>query len=310
MSVDEYNILISLLRDRAAEAQANRLYRYTDVGVPMGPITATREAAGETLEVVTTTSPTFAALRQANLPKSAIQKMYADGQLEGDAAVELYRLTEGAEPVAPAAPAPAAPAPAASNLISLGSRGAGVTTVQQKLSALSSMRPDFSVDLGDTGADGAFGKKTKTAVEDFQRMAGITVDGKVGPKTLEALDQAMKETISAKQAGEGVTATTEDPRSDSIVRPIKTSPERLDMSQFDTDIDAMEDITEIDPIGMGSSDGNYEGLNEKPRRSAFPMFHERRHAKDDRLHDDGREDSAAHRRVVRRLGRDHKKMFP
>ena len=300
MSVDaktQYNNLTNLLRDRAAEEQANRLYRYTGVGVPMGPITATREATGETREVVTTMSPDFAALRQANLPKSVIQKMYNDGQLKADAAEELYRLTEGTEPMAPAAPAPAAPAPAASNLISLGSRGAGVTTVQQKLSALSSMRPDFSVDLGDTGADGAFGKKTKTAVEDFQRMAGITVDGKVGPETLEALDQAMKETISAKQAGEGVTATTEDPRS------IKTSPERLDMSQFDTDIDAMDTYAPpVDiPTGIGSS-------GETPRRSAFPMFHERRHAKDVRLHEDGREDSAAHRRNKRRLTRDHEKM--
>lgn len=36
--------------------------------------------------------------------------------------------------------------------------------------------------------DGAFGSKTEEAVKDFQKSAGLTVDGIVGPKTWEALD--------------------------------------------------------------------------------------------------------------------------
>lgn len=43
--------------------------------------------------------------------------------------------------------------------------------------------------------DGAFGSKTETAVKAFQKSAGLTVDGIVGPKTWDALTEAAGETV-------------------------------------------------------------------------------------------------------------------
>ena len=43
-------------------------------------------------------------------------------------------------------------------------------------------------DLGKWGADGSFGKQTETAVKQFQKDHGLSVDGIVGPATWDALD--------------------------------------------------------------------------------------------------------------------------
>mgnify|MGYP000343728336 CR=1 FL=1 len=40
---------------------------------------------------------------------------------------------------------------------------------------------------GGTGADGEFGKNTESAVKSFQKAAGLTVDGKAGENTIDAL---------------------------------------------------------------------------------------------------------------------------
>ncbi len=55
-----------------------------------------------------------------------------------------------------------------------GSRGAAVTTLQNKLKAAG---------FNPGPVDGIFGPKTKAAVVAFQRAKGITVDGIVGPQT-------------------------------------------------------------------------------------------------------------------------------
>jgi lysozyme len=47
-------------------------------------------------------------------------------------------------------------------------------------------------DLGPTGADGDYGKRTKSAVQAFQNDHGLRVDGLVGPKTLAALHDAVE----------------------------------------------------------------------------------------------------------------------
>lgn len=59
-----------------------------------------------------------------------------------------------------------------------GSKGSDVTTLQTKLN-----------EFGNYGlvADGIFGAKTETAVKDFQKKKGLSVDGIVGPKTWEKL---------------------------------------------------------------------------------------------------------------------------
>ncbi|SEM10672.1 Peptidoglycan-binding (PGRP) domain of peptidoglycan hydrolases-containing protein [Pseudoxanthomonas sp. GM95] len=85
-----------------------------------------------------------------------------------------------------------APAPArdamADGVLKQGEGGAAVQAMQEKLAG-----------LGATGADGKplvpdadFGKNTRHAVEEFQRQQGLEVDGKAGPKTLEALEAAFK----------------------------------------------------------------------------------------------------------------------
>lgn len=66
------------------------------------------------------------------------------------------------------------------NLLSVGSRGPEVVTLQTKLNAQLFPRPNLT-------ADGIFGAKTKAAVIAFQRQAGILVDGIVGPQTRGAL---------------------------------------------------------------------------------------------------------------------------
>jgi hypothetical protein len=58
-----------------------------------------------------------------------------------------------------------------------GSRGEAVKSLQRGLAAAG-----FAVDI-----DGVFGQGTEAAVKEFQRRKGLTPDGVVGPKTLEAL---------------------------------------------------------------------------------------------------------------------------
>ena len=61
-----------------------------------------------------------------------------------------------------------------------GSKGAAVQLLQTML-----MRNGYSV--GDSGADGIFGKATQSAVVKFQIDSCLAMDGVVGPKTWEAL---------------------------------------------------------------------------------------------------------------------------
>lgn len=61
--------------------------------------------------------------------------------------------------------------------VKYGSTGSTVTKVQQRLNSLG-----FSI-----SADGSFGPATDTAVKNFQRTRGISVDGSVGPTTWDYL---------------------------------------------------------------------------------------------------------------------------
>ena len=76
-------------------------------------------------------------------------------------------------------------------LIKRGMTGPSVASLQQNLS-------DLGYDLG--AVDGAFGKNTESAVKDFQAKKGLTADGIVGDKTLQALDAALK--ASGKEGAE------------------------------------------------------------------------------------------------------------
>jgi hypothetical protein len=65
-------------------------------------------------------------------------------------------------------------------LLSVGSQGSQVVTVQRELNRQLFPNPHLE-------EDGKFGQLTKTAVTAFQRQAGILVDGIVGPQTRAAL---------------------------------------------------------------------------------------------------------------------------
>lgn len=70
-------------------------------------------------------------------------------------------------------------------LLKLGHKGPDVTALKRKLILL-------GYDLNDAGANrGVFGPKVDQAVRDVQESAGLTVDGWVGPKTMEAMDRAI-----------------------------------------------------------------------------------------------------------------------
>jgi len=62
-----------------------------------------------------------------------------------------------------------------------GSNGPAVTTIQQALIDAGFPLPEF-------GADGNFGRETRSALQDFQRASGLVPDGILGSGTMSALD--------------------------------------------------------------------------------------------------------------------------
>ena len=75
-----------------------------------------------------------------------------------------------------------------SAVLSLGSRGAKVTLIQQRLK-------DWGYYTG--AVDGIFGRGTHNAVVRFQRQNGLAVDGQVGKKTAAAMGVSLAGTVSA-----------------------------------------------------------------------------------------------------------------
>lgn len=111
---------------------------------------------------------------------------------------ETAAPTEAAVPTDTPAPVPTA-VPAANKpyeTLRSGSRGESVTQLQQRLKDLG-----YSINA----LDGVYGKKTKAAVEAFQKDHGLTADGIAGPQTqavLEALFSEFAETLT--EAGQTV----------------------------------------------------------------------------------------------------------
>lgn len=79
------------------------------------------------------------------------------------------------------------------NYLSKGDKGSDVKDMQTKLIAC-------GYSCGKSGADGDFGSGTKTAVENFQRDHGLTIDGKFGTKSKAKLDSVYANK-TAKPAG-------------------------------------------------------------------------------------------------------------
>lgn len=76
---------------------------------------------------------------------------------------------------------------AAATTLSSGMSGNKVKELQEKLISL-------GYSCGEHGADGDYGGGTAGAVRNFQRKNGLLEDGIAGPKTLEAIDKAIKST--------------------------------------------------------------------------------------------------------------------
>ncbi len=70
-----------------------------------------------------------------------------------------------------------------------GMRGADITWVQNFLIAENS--GPSAVLLGEVGATGYFGTLTKNAVIEYQKGAGLTADGVIGPKTRASIDASV-----------------------------------------------------------------------------------------------------------------------
>ena len=86
----------------------------------------------------------------------------------------------------------------AATVLEVGSSGSDVTKVQNRLIQYGYM----------TGAaDGRYGEKTRDAVIWFQQRNGLTVDGKVGPRTAAALGVTLSGSSSAAAAASSGSAS-------------------------------------------------------------------------------------------------------
>ncbi|MEL6106119.1 MAG: peptidoglycan-binding protein [Planctomycetota bacterium] len=74
-------------------------------------------------------------------------------------------------------------------LVKQGHRGSPVKTLQLAMIALGQQLPISTARLG--VPDGIFGSETHHAVRALQKQSGKSVDGKVGPNTLNALDRQL-----------------------------------------------------------------------------------------------------------------------
>ncbi len=92
---------------------------------------------------------------------------------------------------------------AAATVLEIGSRGANVTKVQQRLIKFGYL---------DGEADGRYGEATQAAVRWFQRNNGLTADGKVGPATAAALGVTLTTSSSSAAASSSATIVSADHR--------------------------------------------------------------------------------------------------
>lgn len=74
-----------------------------------------------------------------------------------------------------------------------GTKGTGVAAIQDLLADLGER---LTKSVSAKGADGIFGPETDAAVKSFQKKSGLNPDGKVGPKTLDALESRIQKNPS------------------------------------------------------------------------------------------------------------------
>lgn len=106
------------------------------------------------------------------------------------ACMETFGGTSNAAPIQPQQPSVSAKTFTLTRLLTNGSKGEDVKSVQNNLVA-------YGYNCGNAGIDGIFGSGTLSAVKAFQKAKGLSVDGKVGQKTAEALGGVWKPAVSS-----------------------------------------------------------------------------------------------------------------
>ncbi len=91
----------------------------------------------------------------------------------------------------------------AATVLQVGSRGANVTKVQQKLISWGYMSES---------ATGYYGTATRDAVKWFQKNNGLTIDGKVGPSTAAKMGITFSSSSSSSTASSSATIISADHR--------------------------------------------------------------------------------------------------
>ena len=91
----------------------------------------------------------------------------------------------------------------AATVLEVGSRGANVTKVQQRL---------IKYGYLDGEADGRYGEETRKAVVWFQKNNGLTADGRVGPATAAALGVTLSSSSSSAAASSSTAIVSADHR--------------------------------------------------------------------------------------------------
>lgn len=84
---------------------------------------------------------------------------------------------------------------------------AWIKEIQQRLTALG---------LNPGPVDGAFGKKTADAISNFQKIGGLTADGKPRPSVMQALRAKTRDVQTAQQRGQPAAQGTKDPYKQTI----------------------------------------------------------------------------------------------
>ncbi len=77
------------------------------------------------------------------------------------------------------------------NVLKLGTRGEEVRYLQNMLLSM-------GYDIGHAGADGIFGRDTESAVRLFQKSNALSVDGKIGPKTVDKICKLVPHSLPTK----------------------------------------------------------------------------------------------------------------
>jgi hypothetical protein len=165
--------------------------------------------------------------------------------------------TVAAEPTVPGQPASSSPAEPA--LLQLKAKGPAVEQLQAALAGLGYTDPQGKP----LAADRVFGPDTDAAVRAFQKDMGLEVDGVVGPKTRQALEQAREQVLlsDSQHPQHSLFTQAREKLAGLDPAPYGTDPARLDRAAAHLAVDAhASGLSRIDQVRI-SADG----------RSLFPV---------------------------------------